>query len=352
MLFYLNCDLPSLESCDQSARDEALRAMLKAYRLGDHAIVIPRKICKFLIDSADLSNAERAILERIGLEFTQRADLPRRASRFVLVSPAKQVGQNQREISVTFDELIQSRVLDRSVLLVENVRRDGLLYSELMRGHFDLHGCPQPACESMHGGGADLKAVFVEQIKNRRIVCGIVDTDQHSPLSNSCSKRDSMVRIAGAMDWPLAFALSPPCREAENCLPMQVVMGLQSGQLNSSNKHFIEIFDAERSLGQEGVTSFWLFVDLKAGISEEILSNIPNGYDRDWLETKLRLIGFDIGQLSIQGYGDKIFDQIASNGRHLSDLRTHTRKSDWRAIFADFMEQLLWIFAGGRRIAT
>jgi hypothetical protein len=352
MLFHLKCELADLESCDPKIRDEVLRSLLRAHRLGDHVVVMSRDICKFLIERADLSRSERAMLERIGLEFTQKADLPRSATRYVHVSPNKPTAQIDKAIWVEFRELLQSRILDRSALLVENIRRDGLLYSELMKAHFDLHHCPPPAYETMHGGGDDTKTVFIEQIRNRRIVCGVVDTDRFSAMSQAFTKRDAMRRIARAMNWPFAFAFSPPCREAENCLPMTLVMSLKSGQSNSSNKDFLEIFEAELAMGHQCEASFWLFVDLKEGVSSKSIGKMTNEDDRRWIQDKLSLIGLSLDHQDLQGYGDKVFDQIESDGHYLSELRMHTRRNDWRAIFADFMEELLWIFAGGRKVVT
>ena len=48
----------------------------------------------------------------------------------------------------------------------------------------------------------------------------------------------------------------------------------------------------------------------------------------------------------------KVFDQLASNGEHLAQLRSLTRSRAWRDIFFEFIDFLVWIFAGGRRIAT
>lgn len=352
MLIHFDFELADLRSSDPSLRDEALRGLLRAHRLGDHVVVISREICRYLRVAADLSNAERATLERIGLEFTQRAELPRKAPKYIRVSAARSLPGEERAIVVGFRELIESRILDRSVLLVENIRRDGLLYGELLKAHFDLHGCPPPAYEPMHGGGADLIGVFVEQIRRGRIVCGIVDTDRLSPASQAFTKRDAMRRIAAEMDWSFAFGFSPPCREAENCLPMNLIMDVQSGQANSSNTHFLRIAEREIAAAHDCTAAFWLFVDLKEGVSLGTISKLASVDDRSWLEAKLTLINFDLNQSSLQGYGAKVFDQLAAHGHHLSALRSLTRQSQWRAVFADFMESLVWIFAGGRRVAT
>lgn len=351
MLIHLSCTISELETCVVESRDEALRGMLRAHRLGDHVVVISRELCRRLIELADLSNSDRAVLERIAHEHTQRADLVRKAPRYLHVSPSA-VTSNGRSIPITFEQLVSGRILDRAILLVENIRRDGLLYGELIKSHHDLHSCPIPSYEPMHGGGADLGAVFVEQIRRERIVCGIVDTDRCSPDSSSAPKLEALRRISEQMNWPLAFSISPPCREAENCLPIEFMMSLQSGTTNPANHHFIKIADHEVSQDHDCKRSFWLFVDLKEGLSKETFGKLSNPKDRDWIEEKLAIIGFDLEKDSLSGFGSKVFDQIAARSHHLADLRRTTRCNAWRDIFFEFIDYLLWIFAGGRRVVT
>jgi hypothetical protein len=351
MLIHLDCTIGELETCPAELRDEAVRGLLRAHRLGDHVVVISRELCRRLIEIADLSNSDRAILQRIAHDYTQRADLVRKAPRYILASP-NPIKSSGRSIPVTFDHLISTRILERAVLLVENIRRDGLLYGELINAHHDLHDCPIPSYEAMHGGGADLGAVFVEQIQRERIVCGIVDTDRCSPDSSSAPKLEALRRISEQMNWPLAFAISPPCREAENCLPMDLMMSLQSGTTNASNHLYIKIADHEASQKEDCKRAFWLFVDLKEGFSKETIGKLTNPKDRDWVAEKLQAMGLDIEKQSVAGFGSKVFDQLAAHSIHLADLRRATRCNAWRDIFFEFVDYLLWIFAGGRRVVT
>jgi hypothetical protein len=204
----------------------------------------------------------------------------------------------------------------------------------------------------MHGGGADLITVFEEQIKRERIVCGIVDTDRYSPDSGTAPKLESLKRIANQLNWPLAFAISPPCREAENCLPMELMMSVQSGKTNGDNKYYLRVSEHEIACGQDSCRAFWLFVDLKEGLNNETLAKISEAKDQAWLKEKLAIAGIDIEKESISGFGSRVFDQLAAHGQHLAQLRSLTRCHAWRDVFSEFVDLLVWIFAGGRRIAT
>jgi hypothetical protein len=351
MLINLRCTVDELDACNLQRRDEAIRGLLRAHRLGDHVVVISRELCRHLLNVADVSKSDRAMLERLAHEHTQKADLVRKAPQYIHVCPIPIVSDG-RSIPITFEQLVSTRILDRAILLVENIRRDGLLYGELINAHYDLHHCPFPSYEAMHGGGADIGAVFVEQIRRQRIVCGIVDTDRSSPDSTSMTKLDALGRIARQMNWPLAFAATPPCREAENCLPIDLMMSLQSGKTNPSNSHYLKIADHEASEGYDISRSFWLFVDLKEGLNKESINKLTDPKDREWLSEKLTTIGIDIELETLSGFGSKVFDQLATHNQHIAELRRTTRCTAWREIFSEFLDFLLWIFVGGRRVVT
>jgi hypothetical protein len=354
MLFNLDCSVAELEPVNREILDIAIRELLRSHRLGNHVVVISRPICSLLLGIADLTRADRAMLERIAHESTQKANLSKLASHYVNVTPIESddLKITGRAIHLSFERLGKSKVLERSVLLVENLRRDGLLYSELIRNHFDMHGCTPPSYEPMHGGGNDIGAVFVSQIKGERIVCGIVDSDRSSPIHPDSPKLRALLKISNSMKWPLAFAISPPCREAENCLPMDLLMSLQCGEQNPANQFFLKVSKEERSQGHDRTHSYWLFADLKLGIDADRVAKISDQNEKDWVLQKVRLGALDLNISSVAGYGHKVFDQLAVHGEHLSRLRRLTRHPSWREIFEAFLDHLVWIFAGGHRIAT
>jgi len=129
-------------------------------------------------------------------------------------------------------------------------------------------------------------------------------------------------------------------------------MSLQSGATNPSNHVFLNIATYEEDRDQDCKRSFWLFVDLKEGLTVDRVKKLTNPNERDWIAEKLAIAGIDIESESITGFGSKVFDQIASHNQHLADLRRTTRCKAWREVFFQFLDYLLWIFAGGRRIVT
>jgi hypothetical protein len=130
------------------------------------------------------------------------------------------------------------------------------------------------------------------------------------------------------------------------------MMSLECGQKNPANGFHQKLAAEERFQKHSVHHSYWLFADLKLGLDIRTVEKISNQTEKDWVLEKIRLAALDLNTASVAGYGHKVFDQIADHGQHLGDLRRLTRHPSWREIFEEFLDHLVWIFAGGHRIAT
>jgi hypothetical protein len=167
------------------------------------------------------------MLDRIEQEYAQTGNLRNLAGIYVHLSarPGLNLSNNGNAIAISLNELVHYQVLDPAILLIEDIESDGSLYAFLLHNHCNLHGCSHVSYDLRHGGGENLSKVFEHEINSRKIVCGIVDSDQNSPLTIN-RKLAALRAIARDLGWPFAFALSPPCREAENIVPFPLVMAL------------------------------------------------------------------------------------------------------------------------------
>jgi hypothetical protein len=353
MLFELKFTPDSIAGLDQIKIDEALGSLLRAHRRGHHVIVISRELCGYFLRVSDLTKSDRAMLERLSSEYAQRALLSDAASIFVKVTTDARddfsIEGNARRISLL--TLSQTRLLDPSVLLVENLKRDGLLYGEILKNHYDLHSCPYPHYEPMHGGGDDLPIVFEAQIQQTRIVCSIVDSDRAAPHASNSQKLLILKRIICSNGQALACAVTPPCREAENCVPRDILMALPSGKANVSRSQYFNLADCEERAACSPLEAFWLFADLKNGLCSNAFAKLSPDNQR-WVENKLRAIGLDPNRDEIAGFGSRVFDQLLDDNELLSEFRTKTRHKLWREVFDIFVRSIIWVFAGGHRLAT
>ena len=326
--------------------------LLRARRLGHHLIVISRRTARWLRDHLDLTGRDRAMLERVEQEFAQTGALHNLAGVFIRLSlnSAHHLRVNGNAIMVSVDQLRHCRLLDQSILVIEDLESDGRLYEFLLHNHCILHGCRQISYDLRHGGGTSFPKIFAHEINERRIVCGIVDSDRNSPLSGN-TKLAALISARDALSWPFGFASSPPCREAENIVPFSLIMTLPSGQGNASNSKLLQINQAEVSARQAIETYFWLFFDFKEGVKTEKFKKL-NETDRAWIELKLRLARIDPYSQELLGYGDKIVSQLWNENRFLSELRRLTHHDLWRRVFALFIDEILWPFAASAKIIT
>jgi hypothetical protein len=352
MLFYVDISHDDLTSVPPATLTDAVTDLVVAHRRGHHLVVISRSTASWLLDNTDLSNRDAAMLARISSDFAQTGDLRRRARMFVSLSAneALNLAVDGNVITVSLKMLVQYHLLDQPIFLVENMDSDGRVYRLLFDTHRALHNCSRVSFDLHHGGGDNLPMVFGQKIGERRIVCGVVDSDRISPLSPN-KKLEALAKIREELAWPLCFPVSPPCREAENAVPMELVMALPSGHKNPANALHLEISNQEVAQGHSLEEYFWLFFDLKEGMSAARFAKLAPD-DKAWLDAKLNLCGVKAADLNIGGYGDSIIRQIFADNKFVGELAKLTRRQNWRTVFSPFLEEVLWILVSTSRIVT
>jgi hypothetical protein len=351
MLFHLEFS-PELTKLPTDELASSISALINAHRSGIHFVVIDRQAAKWLSDSLDLSNRDQAMLDRISHEFTQAGSLRSKAKVYVKLCAdrTKDLTQEGNAITVALQRLCTYRVLERSVLLFENAENDGNVYEFLLHNHCDLHGINHIEFDRYHGGGADLSREFGRLMRGHRIVCAPIDSDADSPFSHN-SNLLALLRVKVQTKWPLGFAISPPCREVENLLPMEVVMGLQSGFRSPTNKIMLDISRAERAAGHRSDHRYWLFFDTKLGLTVRRFHEL-SPENQAWVLAKMQLANCDPASQEISGYGERIVAQIFAKNSFQSDLRSKTRQKDWQGLFAAFLDEMLWLLLAARKIVT
>src|SRR5688572_23650037 len=106
MLFVLDLTAEELASLPRESLENAVVDLLRARRLGHHLVAISRDATAWLAENIDLSQRDRAMLARIGQDYTQVGDLHRRARVYV---------------RLTADDVINLRVQDNRIAV--SIRR-------------------------------------------------------------------------------------------------------------------------------------------------------------------------------------------------------------------------------------
>jgi hypothetical protein len=173
---------------------------------------------------------------------------------------------------------------------------------------------------------------------------------KYSPVSTD-KKVDRLLKIKDAVNWPLCFPSLPPCREAENLIPLAVVMGLPSGKGNPANAIHLAINAAEITAGHPLRESYWLYCDLKEGSTIEKFERLSEK-EQQWIEGKLQLAGVEPREQNLEGYGEALINQLFKHNKMLGELRDLTRHHSWREVFEEFLSELCWTFVSGTRVRT
>jgi hypothetical protein len=352
MLFYLDIGGDELSSIPAEPLSDALSELIQAHRSGHHLAVISRASAQWIRDHINLSERDKAMLDRIAQDFTQSADLRRSASMFVeLRGPTgANLASNGNAIIVKVDRIRDYRVLERSILLVENTAADGSLYSFLLNNALSRPRYANISFDLAHGGGTSLEMEFRRFSEDRRVFGAVVDSDRDSPLSENVKLR-RLVSIKSDSGWPLCFPTSPPCREAENIIPMGLAMIFPSGVANASNRVLLAIADAEIRNGHAPDQQFWLFFDIKQGLTSGQIERM-RANDKGWIVSKMQLINIQTDRVILRGYGDRMLAQLNAENRFLGELRKLTRERRWSDVFTDFLNEMIWVFLAGPRIRT
>jgi hypothetical protein len=239
---------------------------------------------------------------------------------------------------------------EQSILLTENIENDGNVYEFLLHDHCSLHNVSHVSFDRQHGGGDDLPKVFDHLIQNHRVVCATVDSDKDSPSSTN-QKLEKLLRMKQITNWPFGIVTSPPCRETENLIPMDIVMDLPSGFRNATNQLMLDVVKAEAGNGDPLENRYWLYFDTKLGLRTERFRRLAK-LDEQWILGKLQHTTIDPTTRDIGGYGERIISQLFAESKYIKDFRTATRHQNWRYVFGTFLDQIVWLFVAGEKIVT
>jgi hypothetical protein len=142
-----------------------------------------------------------------------------------------------------------------------------------------------------------------------------------------------------------------PCHEIENVIPYEVLLILKCSVGCTWNILIPKIQDWEDSNEVPENNRFWLYFDVKNGMSSEDANSIL-GSDRIWISARLQAAGITEDNWKHCGYGDKIIALLRSDNSALSQLRKAVRDNKWMSVFSGLFLRMLWFFAASRPINT
>jgi hypothetical protein len=351
MLLYLDFDALHLAAADKAGLATAVGELLRAHRYGHHLVVIGRNEASWLQNNLNLGAAELALLAEIAREYTQTADLLRRASRYGAIVPKPGSNSDSRRIELGLDDL-KPYFLERAALLVEDIDTDGKFYTLVFQALRKVLRIGPLNWEVMHGGGDRLPAVFQSKITEKRVLCVVVDSDCEAPRSSPGAKVKQLRAIATELNWAHANVVALQCREVENLIPLDLVQRMGSAQERASAIAVLRaVAEKEQRAQVEPGDRYWLYFDIKNGVTPGSLKKLAES-ELAWVEKKLSMVGLKPDSATIDGFGDRVIRQLLSSNALCAELVKEIGKRSWTDTFAESFEELLWMCVGRTRKFT
>jgi hypothetical protein len=313
-----------------------------------------REAADYLRQNVSLNDVEITTIGKLRSEFTQTADLIRRARVYLRIAalPTGTIRAVGSAIEVSLDQAARPSLYDRAVLVVEDEISDGGFYAFLFANLKDIMGVPSIQCEWLHGGGARTIDVARNRVRDRRIVTVVVDTDVFSPMCVEPSKIAELRSIAADEAWPLIFICPTPCKETENLIPLEIVTMLDcAGGRNAEIGTLISIDAKERKAKAEVREAYWLYFDVKKGVDHLYVAGL-HAEAKAWTLTKLKHANIGPDDFEIAGFGNHVVPQLIRENAASARLRDCIRRRDWLHLFGDFIADTMWPCVGGTRQFT
>lgn len=355
MIIQIAYEIDQLQGMDRSNLSRDLSEILRAHRLGHHLVIIKRMVVDWLSEQIELAAPLQATLLQIGRDYTQTADLIRRAHVVLRLKPTTQ-NAPQRDgkfIDISIAQASRPYTLDRTMIVFEDMHTDGKIYHAILNGARNLAGAPLLNWEASHGGGERTITVAEEKANERRIVCVVIDTDRDAPSERPVPKIERVERIATETSWPLLFGMHPSCREVENLVPYEIVSQLASATpVSSTLKALDKIRHHESRSKCPAHDAFWLYFDLKEGFKEEIFEKLKDPEALAWLSRKVAVLQGKRGIGDHRGFGKNVIDQVLSDEKSMRELIRHLGADSWWGAFGSYISKLMWICAAAPRQYT
>ena len=352
MLIRFSLSIDALEALTSEEIEMPFSELLRAHRNGCHLFVVERDVADYLSQRIELSNQDKALLRRLHHEFTQLGRLHERATTYIEISvPGEKPVRRGRCLRLPLDLISYRTFGGAALLLTENARFDGRLIRFVLRCVRDVSRGPSFSFEDVHGGGASIVDGLVEALDARNVGICVLDTDRRSPFSDVCAVTKKAINTSAKSDWPLFVVVPLPCHELENVIPHEVIMMMQSSIGCKWNSMVSRIKEWESKGSKREVEAFWLFFDVKEGLSsDEILSLSKDG--REWIGQRLNVAGAFSGEWRYSGYGSSVVPQLLEDNRALDEIRKRIREPTWWKVFGEVFSDIVWFGAASKRLNT
>ncbi|MNE00019.1 hypothetical protein D3C80_924140 [compost metagenome] len=342
-----------LEEIRDTARLQLVTAeILRSHRFGHHLVVIDRKLAIFL-NKLEISGEDKAMLNRLAGDYTQNGNIHLQAAVYIDIinSLTNEISRDPKSYSMSLGYVLNSRVLEPTTLLLENLHNDGWLYDEIFKYVATKNRLISFKYTGTHGGGDDIPNILSAVIGEGRIALTLIDSDAAAPSSRPKDKLSRLKQVSQSVNPEISHIQSLPVREIENLIPLEVILKLPCAANNSTNEVLLRIRDHEINNEHPLMDHFCLYFDYKVGIPIPRPGQLDDEETR-WIRDKLRIGGIILGDEVVSGYGSTIVNQLRNANALTAAFHERIRHKDWVNRYLEFFSNLIWYFVSARRLVT
>ncbi|TCN27598.1 hypothetical protein [Sinorhizobium americanum] len=350
MLIYVDATPNELAACSEAEIEELFSELIRASLRGHHLILIDRACCDWALENLTLNNRERAHLSSLRNAFTQRGALRQHAV-FQLTVGVGTFGLQRlgKAFQIGHVPLLRGEYLEKAVLLVENADSDGEFLRHVFHAMNRVHPVKDVMFETRHGGGSTIVPCFDTELRSKRIVVCLADSDQIAPCGGYSSTVKALMKTAELQTF-VGQLFVTRCREIENHLPIELI-----AQHNLCPQ-YPDFFKLRQLIQNQIVINererVCLFFDAKNGFLGSTIAgkNYPPAVNQ-WLSDHFGQ-GADLNTVNIAGLGEALLQQFLRSGQAMRDLARYICSEEWRLVFGGFFEEMIWFFAADRKRAA
>ena len=224
-------------------------------------------------------------------------------------------------------------------LLVENERYDGEFYNLIFQLLAEKNDVGILNFTPRHGGGIDeMKKLLPHQMSRGDTVLCICDRDTDFP---SKDEKNPVIKAfqKKVTDDFFGFAITTPCREAENFLTLEMFKLMYPQAETSKLEELIE----NQNCNIKG-DCLWLYFDTKNGMDpQKAIENCQIIEMKDWLQDKYEI---DRNFVKFAKFGDNPLKVFLSNKEAQQEFVKFTDSDYWKLHFQEWVEPILWFLCG------
>lgn len=332
MIFYFQMDFEKIQ--DKSDLEYKMGMLLQNHREGKLFLILNRKEAKWISENLSFNSKNEAMLQKIIESISVNNSILEKVKikAKIIEGSGKFVDPNG-SLSIGIDNLFFNEIIDTPVLVVENLLSDGK-FIEYILTNLHEQGFPGKYIKiflsSGNGSQVDEHADFY--IGKGRIVSKLKDSDVISPLKS--------IKNFSIEGFCYNFIL--PCHEIENVFSENVI-GIVSEKNYESNKT-LDMLRCIRGFEKDEVNKYFFFFDLKKGINRENFNKLPSGPEKNWIESKIKLVCDIEKDFEYKGFGDNLWKSVQNNNEAMKQFVQNIRSNDWKNFFFDFFQKMKWIF--------